>query len=151
MPVKAIPDGYRTVTPYLMVSGAAQLIDFVKHAFEAEEIDRLSMPDGTVAHAEVRIGDSLVMVTEATGQWNPMPASFYLYVPDADTTYRRALQAGATSVMEPADQFYGDRSAGVRDPSGNLWWVATRIEDISREELHRRGDARAQQASATPA
>jgi PhnB protein len=138
MAVKAIPEGYHSVTPYLTVHGVPTLIDFMKQAFEAQEIERMTRPDGTIGHAEVKIGDSIVMMGEAGGQWQPMPGSIYLYVNDVDATYKRALRAGAVSTMEPIDQFYGDRSAGVKDPSGNQWWIATHKEDLSREELMKR-------------
>src|SRR5688500_18311957 len=113
MAVKPIPDGYHSVTPYLGVQGATKLFDFLKRAFDAQEIHNLRQPDGTIMHAEVKIGDSVVMMGEAMGECTPMPGTLYLYVNDADAVYQRALQAGATSTMEPADQFYGDRSAGV--------------------------------------
>ncbi len=141
--VKPIPDGYHTVTPYLVVEGVAELIDFLKQAFDAVETERIPGPDGKVGHGEVRIGDSVVMLGEASGEWKPMPGMIYLYVNDTDATYKRALDAGATSVMEPADQFYGDRNAGVKDASGNMWWIATRKENVSPEELRKRAEARA--------
>ena len=141
MAVKAIPEGCHTVTPYLTVQGVPKLIDFLKQAFEAREIERVPGPDGTIGHAEVRIGDSVVMMGEARGELQPMPSAIYLYVNDADAVYKRALQAGATSMMEPADQFYGDRSAGVKDSSGNLWWIATHKEDVPPEELKKRAEA----------
>ena len=97
-------------------------------------------PDGSVMHGEVRIGDSVVMMGEAWGESKPIAAALYLYVNDTDVTYRRALQAGATPLREPADQFYGDRSGGVKDPAGNQWWIATRKEDLSPEELARRAE-----------
>jgi PhnB protein len=140
MAVKPIPDGYHTVTPYLTVQGVSKLIDFLKQAFEAREIERMTQPDGTIMHAEVRIGDSVVMMGEARDQWKPVPGAIYLYVNDTDAVYKRALRAGATSLMEPADQFYGDRSAGVKDPSGNYWWIATHQEDVPPEELKRRAE-----------
>lgn len=136
MSVKAIPEGFHSVTPYLLVKDGAKLIEFVERAFGAEQIERLEDPDGTVRHAQVRIGDSFVML--GTPQGEPMPSSLYLYVPDCDAVYARALEAGATSIMEPADQFYGDRGAGVTDPFGNLWWIGTHVEDVSHEELERR-------------
>ena len=137
MAAKAIPDGYHSVMPYLVVKGAAQLIDFLKEAFGAEETFR--MPGGGgIMHAEMRIGDSVVMMSDATGEQGPMPAMLHLYVEGVDAVYRRALQAGATSIREPEDQFYGDRSAGVKDAFGNLWWIATHIEDVPVEELDRR-------------
>ncbi len=141
MAVKPIPDGYHTVTPYLTVQGVPKLIDFLKQAFEAQELERMTQPDGTIGHAEVRIGDSVVMMGEARDEWKPMPSGIYLYVNDTDAVYKRALQAGATSIMEPADQFYGDRSAGVKDSSGNHWWIATHKEDVSPEELKKRAQA----------
>ena len=140
MAVKPIPDGYHTVTPYLTVEGASSLIEFLKEAFDAQETERVVQPDGTIMHAEVRIGDSVVMLSDAMGEWKPMPTSIYLYVNGADTTYQRALQAGATSVMEPANLFYSDRHGSVKDPAGNYWSVATHIEDVPREELAKRAE-----------
>ncbi len=141
MAVKPIPDGYHTVTPYLVVEGVAKLIDFLKQAFEAKEINRHAQPDGTIMHAEVKIGDSIVMMGEARGEHKPMQTMLYLYVKDADAVYKRAVKAGATSVMEPTDQFYGDRSGGVKDLCGNQWWVATHKEDVSPEEMTKRAQA----------
>jgi PhnB protein len=139
--VKPIPDGYHTVTPYLVVPRVAELIDFLKQAFGAEETFRMPRPDGAIAHAEVRIGDSMVMMGEPMGQFQPMLAMVHLYVDDADAMYKRALEAGATSVREPTDQFYGDRTAGVKDPAGNQWWIATHKEDVAPDELARRAEA----------
>lgn len=141
MAVKPIPDGYHTVTPYLVVEGAAKLLDFLERAFGGKVTERVERPDGSIGHAEVRVGDSMLMLAEANAQWKPMPALIYLYVPDTDLTYQRALQAGATSVMAPANQFYGDRNGGVKDPFGNLWWIGTHVEDVSPEELKRRAEA----------
>ncbi len=139
MAVKPVPEGYHTATPYLIVPNVAGVIDFLKQAFGAEEIhERMQRPDGAIMHAEVRIGNSPIMMGEPTGQFQPMPASIYLYVADTDAAYQRALKAGGTSLMEPADQFYGDRNAGVRDPAGNVWWIGTHKEDVSPEELRRR-------------
>ncbi|MGH8937106.1 MAG: VOC family protein [Acidimicrobiia bacterium] len=141
MAVKPIPDGYHSVTPYLIVEGADKLLDFLKRAFSAEETVRMPRPDGSVAHAEVRIGDSIVMLGDAGEQWSPMPGMINLYVEDCDATYLRALEAGATSLQEPEDQFYGDRTAGVRDPVGNHWWIATHVEDLSEEEIAERAQS----------
>jgi len=138
MPVKSKPDGYHTVTPYLVVKGASSLLEFLKKAFDGSAHVCHTTPDGMVMHAEVRIGDSVVMLGDASKEHPAMPATLHLYVPDADASYRRALAAGATSVREPADQFYGDRSGGVRDPFGNQWWISTHVEDVSPEELERR-------------
>src|SRR5690349_19757234 len=103
MAVKAIPDGYHSVTPYLIARGASGLLQFLKDAFSAREIEKMEAPDGTLMHAEVRIGDSVVMLSEARGQWEPTSSAIYVYVEDADATYRQAVGAGATSVMEPAN------------------------------------------------
>jgi len=148
MAVQPIPAGYQTVTPYLAVEGATQLLEFVKRAFDAEQLSCSNRADGSVWHAEIRIGDSRVMLAEAASPWKPMPSSLYLYVPDTDATYNRAIAAGATSVMEPADQFYGDRNAGVQDAVGNIWWIATHVEDVAPEEMERRQKAAASQAKA---
>ena len=132
-----IPKGFGTVTPFLTVTDAAKLIDFLQQAFAAKVHFRMDAPDGSVRHAEVKIGDSMVMI----GQVQPgqeMQSMLHLYVPETDALYRSALAAGATSIREPADQFYGDRSAGVRDLWGNQWWMATHVEDVSQEEMERR-------------
>jgi PhnB protein len=136
--VKPIPEGFHSVTPYLMVKKSAKVAEFMAKAFGAKEIHRIDKPDGTIGHAQYQIGDSMVMLSEACDKFDPMPMAIYLYVTDSDATYKKAVQAGATSIMEPADQFYGDRHGGVRDPSGNLWWIATHKEDIAPDELRRR-------------
>ena len=141
MGVDPIPEGFRTVTPYLVVDGAADVLEFVKQAFGAEEKFRMDMPSGKIGHAEARIGDSIVMVGDAGERMAAMPAMIHLYVEDCDATYERALAAGATSEREPTDQFYGDRSAGVRDSAGNLWWIATHVEDVSEDEMAKRMEA----------
>ena len=138
--VKPIPNGYHSVTPYLINDNASRLIEFLKLAFDAEETNRLSGPDGRVMHAELRIGDSMVMVSDASGEWKPMPASLAVYVENVDATYKRALDVGALSLREPTDQFYGDRSAGVKDLAGNHWWIATHLEDVPPEELRLRAE-----------
>ena len=142
MAVKPIPEGHHTVTPYITVPGVANLVDFLKRAFGAQETyPMMRRPDGTVMHAEVKIGDSVIMMGEPMGEFKAMPASLYLYVDDTDAVYQRALQAGATSLMEPADQFYGDRNAGIKDVSGNRWWIATHKEDVPPEEMAKRAEA----------
>jgi len=138
--IKSVPEGYHTITPHLIVQGAPKLLDFLKQAFDAKEKYSLTGPDGAIMHAEVRIGDSMVMIGEAMGEWKAMPASIALYTDNADAVYKRALEAGATSIREPADQFYGDRSGGVKDPAGNHWWIATHIEDVSPDELKKRAE-----------
>ena len=138
MTVDPIPAGYHCVTPYLAVTGANEFIEFLKQAFEAEEIMRLGSPDGTIRHAEVRIGDSPIMLTESCDRMPALPCVIHLYVSDVDATYHRAIQAGAVSEQEPMDQFYGDRSGGVRCPFGVRWYMATHVEDVSPEEIARR-------------
>lgn len=138
MPGISKPKGYHDVTPYLHVVGAAKLIEFMKNVFGAEETDRMSLADGVVMHAEMKIGDSMIMLSEATGKSKPMPAMIYLYVEDVDTTYKKALEAGAVSIKQPKNEFYGDRSGGVKDQTGNQWWISTHIEDLTPDELHQR-------------
>jgi PhnB protein len=124
-----VPEGLRTVTPFLHPRGADRMIDFLTRAFGAEEKSRAQSPDGVIHHAEVRIGDSMIEMGEAHGPWQPMPTTFFMYVDDVDGLYRRALSAGAASQSKPADQPYGDRVAGVSDPFDNLWYIATHIKD----------------------
>ena len=141
MPVKAIPEAYHTVTPYLVVEDGSRLIEFMKQAFGGKASEEFRSPDGRLMHAEVRIGDSCVMVGEPMPGHPAMPAMLYLYVKDVDATYQSAIRAGATSEMEPVNQFYGDRSGGVKDPCGNKWWLATHVEDVAPDEMKRRAEA----------
>ena len=145
--VKAIPDGYHTVTPYLVVKGANKLITFLKQAFDAKEISKMDRENGDVWHSEVSIGDSRVMLSDTSEQFPPTYVNIFLYVQDIDATYKKAISAGATSLMEPANQFYGDRMGGVKDQFGNYWWIGTHIEDVSPEVMERRKQALQQQAS----
>jgi PhnB protein len=138
MAVKPIPDGYHTVTPYLVVADAEAQIDFLKNAFGGEETLRHKDDKGRVSHAEVRVGNSMLMIGQARDQWKPMPAMFYLYVEDVDAVYKRAVEAGAKPIQEPTNQAYGDRTGGVEDSLGNQWWVGTHVEDVSSEEIERR-------------
>jgi PhnB protein len=143
--VKPIPDGYHQITPYLTVENGAELVEFLQRAFGATVQHQMDRPDGSLWHADLQIGDSHVMLGGASEEWPAMPSAIHLYVEDADATYTRALAAGGTSIMEPMDMFYGDRHGGVKDPSGNSWWIATHIEDVSPEELARRGRAAAEE------
>ena len=136
--VKPVPEGYHTITPYITVKGADKLIDFLKTAFGARERLRMPGPDGKIAHAELQIGDSVLMLGEASGQFPALPTQVYLYVEDCDKFYNQALAAGATSVRELEDQFYGDRNGTVKDAFGNIWSLATHVEDVSGEEVERR-------------
>jgi PhnB protein len=145
MSVNPVPQGFYTVTPYLVVAGVAKLLDFVKSAFDANEIERHASPDGVVMHAQVKIGNSMIMMGDPTGakhDWQkPLTAALYLYVPDCDKVYQSAIRAGAKSLQEPADMFYGDRHGGVVDPWGNQWWIATHKEDVTPDEMKRRAEA----------
>lgn len=132
------PDGYQSVIPYLHVNGADKLIAFMKDVFDAQEIAVYPRPDGTVGHAALRIGDSVVELADVSAEWPAMPCAMQVYVPDADAAYHRALKAGASSLIAPADQFYGDRTASVRDSCGNNWYIATQKEIVSKEEVDRR-------------
>ncbi len=138
MSVSPIPDGYHTITPYLFVEDASAFIDMAVRAFGAVEVMRMPTPTGGVMHAKIRIGDSILMLSSAQPNWPALPGWLHLYVPDVDAAYKRALDAGLESVTEPKDEFYGDRTAGVRDPCGITWWLATRVEEVSEEELARR-------------
>jgi PhnB protein len=139
--VKPIPEGHHTVTPYIVVPGVSKLIDFAKQAFGATEVYVGRSPDGSVKHAEIKIGDSIVMMGEGGEGGKVFPAMLHLYVEDVDAAYQRAIQAGAKSVREPADQPYGDRSGGVDDAFGNQWWMATHVEDVTSDEMERRAKA----------
>lgn len=145
--VQSVPANYHTVTPYLVASGVTKVIDFLKQTFDAKEIVRMPGPGGSVAHAELKIGDSIVMMGDAGGPNPPMPAQLYVYVKDVDAVYKKALAAGGTSVREVTDQFYGDRNGTVQDPCGNHWGIATHIEDVSPEEMKKRMAAMQQKAS----
>lgn len=138
-----LPRGYPCVSPYVLVADVAGLVGFLIATFEAQETLRHPRPDGSIGHAEVRIGDSVIMMGSPTGSdWSPTPAWLYVYVPDVNATYERALRAGATPVQEPQSQYYGDRVAAVRDPFGNVLWIATHVEDVSPEEMERRAQSR---------
>lgn len=146
--VKPIPEGERAVTPYLSVSNAAEMIDFYKRVFGAVETMRLQQPDGRIGHAQITINGASIMLADEfpeMGFLSPKtigaarsPVSIHLYVENVDDVYKRALAAGATSLREPADQFYGDRNAQVRDPSGHCWDISMRIEEVSSEEFEKR-------------
>lgn len=125
-----LPQGLHNVNPYLHPLRAEPLISFLKRAFNAQEVAKYASPDGVVHHAVIRVGDSVIEMGEAHGKYEPMPAMFYLYVPDMEDVYRQALAAGATSIQEPTDQPYGDRNAAVKDAFGNKWYIATHIKDV---------------------
>ena len=139
---KPIPDGYHSVTPYLTVRGAAEVITFLKQAFKAETPQEpVKRPDGKIMHAAVKIGDSLVMLGEENEMMKAQPSSLYVYVPNVDSVFEQAVKAGGKTVMEPADMFYGDRTATVKDPSGNEWTIATHKEDVPEHEMTKRAAA----------
>jgi PhnB protein len=136
-----MPDGHHTITPGMVVPGVARLIEFLEQAFGARVVDRYEMPGGHVAHAEVKIGDSALMMGEPMEGFEPMPCMLSLYVDsgdDVDATYQRALAAGAESLEEPKNQFYGHRSARIVDPSGNKWAISAVVEELTKEDIERR-------------
>jgi PhnB protein len=143
MPVKPIPDNFPRVSPYLIVKDCAKTIEFIKYVFGAEEREKMTLPDGAINHAEVAIGNSVIMMGKAAEHHPPQTTMLYIYVEDTDAAYKRALELGAESVMEPADQFYGDRNAGVNDIDGTNWWISTQVEDVNPEEIIRRNEERA--------
>ena len=138
MSVKPIPDGYHTVTPYLMIADASKFIDFMSTVFNAKMTEQLMRPDGKMGHTELRIGDSVIMLSEASDERQATPVMLHLYVEDVDAVFERAVQAGGTVLSKPANQFYGDRSGGVKEPCGNTIWIATHIEDVGHDELKKR-------------
>jgi PhnB protein len=148
MPVQPVPEGYHTVTPYLAVDDATAAIDFYQRAFGAKERGRMAAPDGKIGHAELEIGDALIMLSDPFPQFQARPpkeiggtsVGVFLYVDDVDAVYKQAIDAGATSTMEPADQFWGDRFGSVTDPFGHSWQIATHVEDVSPEEMAKRAE-----------
>jgi len=134
-------EGYHSVNPFLFVDGAEDLIAFIGAAFDGVETERLTRSDGGIGHAEVRIGDSVVMVSDASENFAARPCAHYVLVDNVDAVYERALAARASSLREPTDQFYGNREAGVVDPWGNVWWIATVIEAVDDDEIRRRWQA----------
>jgi PhnB protein len=146
MAVKPVPDGYHSVTPYLIVKGAAKALDYYKQALGATELFRVDGPGGTVGHAEIKIGDSIVMLADEFPQMGfrgpealgGSPVGLMIYVPDVDTQFAQALAAGGTVVKPLQNQFYGDRSGTIKDPFGHLWTISTHVEDVSPEEVARR-------------
>jgi PhnB protein len=149
MAVKPVPEGYHAVTPYLAVDDAAAAIDYYKQAFGAQERVRMTGPDGRIGHAELEIGDSLIMLSDPMPQGSTRPpgelggtsGSVFLYVPDVDRVVQKAVDAGATVTMEVADQFWGDRFGVVTDPFGHVWSIATHVEDVPPEEIEERAKA----------
>lgn len=138
MAVKPIPEGYHTVTPYLTADNPNEVVEFLQKAFDAELTYRMNDEQGNIRHAELRVGDSMLMLGKAREEWHSRPGNFVVYVPDCDAVYQKALTAGATSVQEMTTHPYGDRSGGVRDSQGNQWWISTHVEDVSPEEVERR-------------
>jgi PhnB protein len=147
--VKAIPDGYHSVTPYLSISGAAAAIDFYKKAFGAVELFRMEQPDGKIGHAEIKIGDSPIMLADEYPEMNSVgpktlggtSVSLLIYVEDVDTVFKTAIEAGAQEQRPVEDKFYGDRMGSLIDPFGHVWHVGTHVEDVSPEEMEKRAAA----------
>jgi uncharacterized glyoxalase superfamily protein PhnB len=122
------PDGYTSVAPYLIVSGAAKTVAFLERAFDAVEIRRFPGPHGSIMHAEVRLDDTVVMLADGVEDWPPVAAHVHVYVPDVEATYRRALEAGASSVQKPTKKDDADKRGGVIDPGGTTWWISTKVD-----------------------
>jgi len=141
MSVKPIPEGYTTITPYLIVEDADKLVEFVEKTFDGELLFKILNDAGRITHGEMKIGNSMLMLSESSDEWKPTNVMLHLYVEDIDATYQKALEAGAISVKEPQNQFYGDRSSCVQDSFGNFWGIATHIEDVSEEEIAERASA----------
>jgi PhnB protein len=147
--VKPIPDGYHSVTPYLVMKDAARAIDYYKQAFGAVELMRMGGPDGRIGHAEIRIGDSPIMLADehpemgfkGPASYGGTPVSLMIYVEDVDTVYPRAIAAGGKELKPLQDQFYGDRSGTLTDPFGHVWTVSTHKEDLTPEEISKRMEA----------
>jgi PhnB protein len=149
MTTKPIPDGYSTVTPYLSISSAKDAIEFYKLAFGATEVLRLNTPTGEIAHAEIQIGNSRIMLSEPCED-SPMPSpdtlggstfAVHLYVDDVDAMFEQAIDAGALDIRSVEDQFYGDRMGTLKDPFGHIWFVSTHLEDLTQEEIQERSEA----------
>jgi PhnB protein len=136
--VKAIPEGMHTVTPFLVVDGANDLIRFIEDSFDGKVTSIMKTKEGRVMHAGVQIGDSQIMVTDSTEKYPAGATRLYLYVDDVDATYKNAIESKGVSLREPTDEFYGDRSSGVKDAWGNEWWIATHVEDVDDEEMEKR-------------
>ena len=155
MAVKAIPEGYQSITPYLRIQGASEAIEFYRRALGATEVMRMPMPDGRIGHAELRIGSSVIMLADEFPEMNirgpkslgGTSVSFCLYLDDVDKAFKRAVDAGATVSRPVQDQFYGDRSGTVIDPYGHEWTIATHKEDLTPEEMNRRAEAAFAQAA----
>ena len=142
MAVNPIPEQYGSVTPYLVVEGANGLLEFISKVFDGEEHGaRMHGAGGRIQHSEIQIGGSIVMAMDALQPGETMPGMLNVYVKDCDEVFGRALEAGATEVQPLTDQFYGDRSGGVRDPWGNVWWISTHVEDVDPDEMQRRVEA----------
>lgn len=149
MPVKPIPEGYHTATPYLIVNGAAKALEFYKQAFGATELLRMEMPGGKIGHAEIKIGDSIIMLADEYPEVDARgprsiggtPVSLMLYVESVDTVFNRAVAAGAKTKEPVQDRFYGDRSGKLEDPFGHVWMIATHKEDLTPEEVGKRAEA----------
>lgn len=144
MAVKPIPEGFHSVVPYLTVDDASALINFIERAFDGKVTYSMKDADGNIRHAEMKIGDSMIMIGQARDEWRSRPGMFVLYVPDCDAVYKKAVDAGGKVVREMTTQPYGDRSGGIEDSQGNQWWISTHVEDVSEEEMERRMKAAAQ-------
>jgi PhnB protein len=136
--VRAVPEGFHAVTPYLIVDNAAGLIEFIQKAFDGKLTFITKDDDDRIVHATVKIGDSTIMISDTMEGMSAQTAMLYLYLEDVDAVFRKAVQAKATSIQEPKNEFYGDRAGAVKDAAGNTWWISTHVEDVDEKELDRR-------------
>jgi PhnB protein len=138
MSVKPIPDGYHTITPYLIVEDADQLVEFIEKTFDGQLLYKMQNGSGRIAHGEIKVGNSILMLAEATEEWKSTRTMLHFYVENIDEVYQKALDVGAISIKEPKNEFYGDRIATVQDSFGNFWSIATHLEDVSPAEIEQR-------------
>lgn len=136
--VNPVPQGYNTVNPYIMVKGVMDYANFLTHAFSGSVKSKTTSANGSILNVYMQIGSSMAMLAEVRGGFQPMPMSFYIYVPDVDAVYEQALEAGATSLHAPSDKFYGNRDCGVIDPRGTYWFIASMIEQLTEAEITQR-------------
>jgi uncharacterized glyoxalase superfamily protein PhnB len=140
MAIKPIPDGYQNVIPYLVIPNPKELIDFAQKVMNAKLLEKMDTPDGSIMHAEIRIGDSVVMMGQSSDQYPPQSTMLHVYLEDIDAAYERSLKAGAVSMKVPQNQFYGDRTAMVKDTNDIYWNFSTHVEDVTPEEMRRRSE-----------
>jgi uncharacterized glyoxalase superfamily protein PhnB len=144
--VQPIPEGFHTLTSYLLVADAKKEVEFAKAAFDAQEVHISKLPNGSIMHATLKIGTSMLMLGQVSGEMKPVPSMLFMYVEHVDGVYQRAVKSGGKSVHEPTEQMWGDRAGAVTSPNGIQWWISTHTEEVSEEELQKRMAARSKAA-----